>query len=103
MAAQALPQEYFNAYRATARDLLRGDGEWLKAAIRFRAEQGWGEFDSAVYYRVDMECLLCLYDFAQDVEIKRLAGMMLNLMLADMVVDSLAGMYGGASRANLFL
>ncbi len=96
LAAQALPQEYFNAYRATARDLLRGDGEWLKAAIRFRAEQGWGEFDSAVYYRVDMECLLCLYDFAQDVEIKRLAGMMLNLMLADMVVDSLAGMYGGA-------
>jgi len=101
LAAQAFPGETFEAYHAAGSELVKRDSEWLKAAIRFRAEQGWGEFDSSVYYRVDMECLLCLYDFSRDAELQRLAAMMLDLMLADIAVDSLNGMYGGA-HARVF-
>ncbi|TXK77660.1 hypothetical protein FU659_22205 [Paenibacillus sp. N3.4] len=43
-----------------------------------------------------MECLLCLYDFADDPELVKLAQMMLDLLLLDMVCDSLDGLYGGA-------
>ncbi len=42
------------------------------------------------------ECLTCLYDFAADARLRRLTQMMLDLLLADMAVDSLDGMYCGA-------
>jgi hypothetical protein len=96
LGAQAFPDQHFQAYAAGGQELCRQDARWLKAAIRFRAEQGWGEFASAVYYRVDIECLLCLYDFSRDRELRRLSGMMLNVLLAEIAVNSCAGMYGGA-------
>ncbi len=94
--SQALPVETFKAYGKTSRELLVEDGNWLVKFIRFRAQQGWGEFDSACYFQPDWECLVTLYDYARDKRLKRLSGMMLDLLLADMAVDSLNGMYCGA-------
>ncbi|MEJ0000604.1 MAG: hypothetical protein WDO13_16450 [Verrucomicrobiota bacterium] len=64
--------------------------------MRFRAQRGWGEFDSSIYLGADWECLCCLYDDAPDAALRELAGKMMDLLLADMAVDSLRGMYGGA-------
>ena len=94
--AQAMPAERFEAYGKAGAELAKEDGQWLTSALRFRARRGWGEFDSAVYYGVEFNCLACLYDFAKDAGLKRLAGMMLDLLLADVAVDSISGMYGGA-------
>lgn len=94
--AQAFPVETFKAYGKTGRKLLLEDGNWLTRYIRFRAQRGWGEFDSGCYFMPDWECLVGLYDYAKDKRIKRLSGMMLDLLLADMAVDSLNGMYCGA-------
>ncbi len=94
--AHAYPEDVFQAWKTRGADLIEKDGAWLDRYIRFRAERGWGEFDSACYFAPEWECMLNLHDFAPDGEIKRLAGTMLNLLLADMVVDSLNGMYCGA-------
>ncbi|HEX2950076.1 MAG TPA: hypothetical protein VHV83_11030 [Armatimonadota bacterium] len=94
--ALALPQETFTAYGHTGQALSEEDGQWLKDFIRFRAQRGWGEFDSACYLVPDWESLTCLYAYTPDTELRSLCGMMLDLLLADMIVDSLNGMYCGA-------
>ncbi len=94
--AQAMPESTFKAYKKKGRELLKTDLAWLKHYIRFRARRGWGEFDSLCYFMPEWECLINLYDYSKDQELMKLAGMMLDLLLADMAVDSLNGMYGGA-------
>jgi len=110
--AKAFWTETFEAYGKTGAELAREDADWLLHFIRYRAARGWAEFDSVCYFSPDWECLTSLFDFcgsadgmpagaaewdiASDSEIKRLAGMMMDLLLADMAVDSLNGMYGGA-------
>ena len=94
--SQKFPNEIFNAYEKSGKQLHNEDGKWLKDFIKARSKRGWGEFDSSCYFLPDWECLVSLYDFSNDKEIKKLAGMMLDQLLADMAVDSLNGMYGGA-------
>ena len=107
--ARALRTETFQAYGRTGAQLAREDAEWLLHFIRYRAERGWGEFDSSCYFSPDWECAISLHDFcgsdasltspedaAKDATIRRLSGRMLDLLLTDMAVDSLNGMYGGA-------
>jgi hypothetical protein len=89
------PEETFNAWKRKGKTLAAADAKWLKAFIRFRARRGWGEFDTE-YIVANWWCLTALYDFAPDQELARLAGLMMNLLLVDMTVDSLNGMYGGA-------
>ncbi|MBC2594175.1 hypothetical protein H5P28_07860 [Ruficoccus amylovorans] len=95
--AQHMPDVVFSAYKGkTGAELAREDGERLKRFIRYRARQGWGEFDSGGYMFLSFNAILSLYDFSQDEELKTLAGMMANVMLADMAVDTVFGVYGGA-------
>jgi hypothetical protein len=94
--AQALPRERFAQYGKTGAELVQGDRAWLASALRYRGRYGWGEFDSTGYSVVSFNCLASLYDFSADAELKRLSGMMMDLLLAGMAVDSLSGMYGGA-------
>ena len=96
LAACAMPGEKFESYGAVGAELIGEDREWLEKFMRYRARFGWGEFDSPCYMQPDFECLLNLYDFAPDEKLRELSGMMLNCMLADMLVDSLEGMYCGA-------
>jgi hypothetical protein len=94
--ARALPDVQWPAYGKTGRQLAEEDGAWLDQFLRFRAKRGWGEFDSAVYLGEDWECLCGLYDFSGEPQLKRLAQMMMDLLLAEMAIESLDGMYGGA-------
>lgn len=94
--AQAYPDDTFSAYGKTGAQLAAADGDWLRRFIRYRAGHGWGEFDSVGYLGPVWECLACLHDFSADTELTRLAGAMMDLLLADMAVDSLHGMYCGA-------
>jgi hypothetical protein len=96
LAAQKYPQESFKAYGKKGRELLEEEGKLLREYLVFRAKRGWAEFDSSSYLPEVMECLLCLYDFADDSELVKLAEMMIDLLLLDMVCDSLDGLYGGA-------
>ena len=94
--AQFFPEKMFLAYGEKGGTLMVEDGKWLKDFIRFRAKRGLGEFDSSGYYSVDLEILLTLFDYTEDTKIKHLTEMMLNLLMADISVDSLNGMYCGA-------
>ena len=94
--AQAMPKETFTAYGKTGTELVQEDRNWLLSFLRFRGRRGWGEFDSAVYYGVDIDCLACLYDFSRDADLKRLSGMKMDLMLADVAINSIGGMFCGA-------
>jgi len=87
--------ETFKAWKRRGRTLAATDAKWLKKYLRFRARRGWGEFDTE-YSVANWWCMMALHDFAPDRELSRLAGLMMNLMLVDMAVDSLNGMYGGA-------
>lgn len=94
--AQLYPEKTFEAYGKTGKVLVNEDAQWIKDFLHYRARQGWGEFDSSGYYSEEWEILLTLYDYTEDKEIKRLTEMTLDLLLADMSVDSLNGMYCGA-------
>ena len=72
---------------------------WLNEWTRITTTIGQGEFDSPHYYNTYMAPNLLLYQFAQDSKLKRQAGMMIDLLLADMGAESLKGRYcGGHSR-----
>ena len=74
--------------------------EWLLHWARLTAMKGQGEFDSPHYMFMITTPMLLLYDFAEEPRMKQLAGMMLDLLLADYLSESLAGAYcGGHSRA----
>jgi hypothetical protein len=95
LAAIVFSEEIFVAYGKTGALLREEDAVWLKRYLRYRAGHGWGEFASC-YLAVAWECLTCLFDFSPDEELHRLAGSMLDLLLADFEVDALRGMCGGA-------
>jgi hypothetical protein len=94
--AGVFPEEDFVAYKRKGAVLHAEDGLWLKRFLRYRAGHGWGEFDSPCYLAPVWECLTSLYDFTPDAELRHLAGMMMDLLLADFEVDALHGRYGGA-------
>src|SRR5699024_5545619 len=78
------------------RDMTGEEEAFLEQYIDFRARRSWGEFDSCGYLAVDFNCLLDLRDFSQNARLRKLAEMMLDLLLIDMAVDSRDGLYGGA-------
>ncbi|AHF94114.1 hypothetical protein OPIT5_05825 [Opitutaceae bacterium TAV5] len=94
--AQAWPDAMFSAYAKTGAQLATEDAAWLSGFIRQRARFGWGEFDSVCYLDAVWEILLCLHDHTRDASLRRITGMMLDVLLAGMAVNSLDGMYCGA-------
>lgn len=94
LAGELFPNEIFRASGKTGtwhRNRARAD---ILKWIHERALRGFTEFDSNTYYNIDLLSLANLYDFAKDKEIKQKAGMAIDLILADMVVDSFRGIYG---------
>lgn len=88
--------ETFTIYNQIGATLHAEDRQWLDTFFRFRAQRGWGEFDSPCYMVPDWEAITCLFEYAPDAGLRHLARMTLDLLLADMAVDSLQGMYCGA-------
>ena len=90
------PDTYFEQYGMTAGQVLEEDRGFLQDFIRFRAQRGWAEFDSAGYGLEVFTVLLNLFDFAEE-KLRKYAEMSANVMLLDMIMDcSKEGYYGGA-------
>ncbi|QUI23456.1 hypothetical protein HZI73_14690 [Vallitalea pronyensis] len=61
--------------------------------LAFRFYTGFSEWLSNVYYDEDFVPLLNLYDFTDDIEMKRQVKQMIDLMLYDMAINSYKGMF----------
>jgi len=94
--AGELPAELFKAYGKKGSELKEIDLGWLKEFIRYRAKYGWGEFDAGGYQALVFNTLLTLRDLAPDQDLADLADKKANVLLLDMMVDSLHGLYAGA-------
>ena len=77
-------------------ELLDNEENYLRNYILYRAGAGWAEFDSCGYLTVVFKCLLLLHSFARDTQLKKLAAMMLDVLLLDVIMDSVGVQYGGA-------
>ncbi|MCK5573700.1 MAG: hypothetical protein KAJ12_13105 [Bacteroidetes bacterium] len=97
LAAQTWPGEtgdrWFNG-KSSEENFVEAQ-EWLSHWMRITSTIGQGEFDSPTYMTVFISPMLVLYDFAEDPVMKRKAGMMLDLLLADFAAEHLKGAYGG--------
>ncbi len=94
--SQLKPNEFFEVYNKSGAELFAEDTEYLTGFLKFRARQGWAEFDSYGYAGVVVDCLLSLYELCANKELKLLAEKSLNLILLDMLADSWGPIYGGA-------
>jgi hypothetical protein len=84
----------------STRELYDEARGWLLHWIGLATSQGQGEFDSPQYLSMYVTPMLLLYDFAAEPAMHQLAGMALDLLLADYLAESLEGAYcGGHSRA----
>ena len=77
----------------TCEDVYAEDTDYINEFLDYRAERGWGEFDSFGYSAEIMLILSLLYAYTKNVEIKTKTGMMMDIILLD---DSKNGLYGGA-------
>lgn len=90
------PEAYFTQYEKSGEEICRQERDFLQEFIRFRAKEGWAEFDSLGYGAVCFECLLNLIDFGEQ-DVSAYARMSADLQLMDMIADcSRNGFYGGA-------
>lgn len=96
LAAQFYEGEYFECIGKSAAQIVSEEEAYLINYIDFRARRSWGEFDSCGYLAVDFDSLLDIYEFSKNARLRQLAGMMLDVILIDMAVDSRRGLYGGA-------
>jgi hypothetical protein len=94
LAAQAFETEYFENYGKRGADIAEEDARFIADYLKFRAKRGWAEFDSLGYAAEIVICLLTLYDFSKS--LKALSEMSLNLLLLDMIADSMGPLYCGA-------
>lgn len=87
-------------YNGRSSDENRSEAkEFLFSWMKTTTTIGQGEFDSPDYLGVYLHALILLHDFAKDPEVRQLATMMLDLLLADCAADHLNGCYtGGFSR-----
>ncbi|RKY85514.1 hypothetical protein DRQ09_07185, partial [candidate division KSB1 bacterium] len=78
---------------------LKEAEEWLNHWIKLTTTIGQGEFDSPHYGSCFLGPMFLLYDFAKDHNMRKKAGMMIDLLLADYAVEYLKGIFtGGHSR-----
>jgi hypothetical protein len=64
--------------------------QWIDQRARF----GFVEWLSNCYFEEDLLALLNLYDFAEDAELRRRAGMLVDLVLLEMALHSYDGVLG---------
>lgn len=96
LAAQFYEGEEFVSYGLTAQECYVQDMEYLHEFMDFRARRGWGEFDSLGYGREIVLILATLHKYAADERMRRKCHMALDVVLLDMIADSLGELYAGA-------
>ena len=93
LAAQVYPSETFVASGETGVQRLPKFRQRVMRWLELRYRSGFSEWLSNVYYNEDMPALLALIELSADKEIKQLAAMVLDLMMADMALNSFRGSF----------
>ena len=96
LAAQFYKNEYMENYKMTAEECYEKDKEYVIQFLNYRAKYGWGEFDSLGYTAEVIFILATLHKYIDDERLRKLCAMALDIILVDMINDSIAGYYGGA-------
>ncbi len=96
LAAQFYNGEYFDKYNLSASESYAKDLEYINKFLDFRAGRGWGEFDSLGYTFEIMVILCTLHKYAKDDELKNKCHMAMDIIMLDMVADSINELYAGA-------
>jgi len=94
LAAQLYPSEVFTASGETGAQRMRKFKPRIMKWLELRYRSGFSEWLSNVYYNEDMPALLALIELCEDPEIAQLATMVLDLMMADMALNSFRGSFG---------
>jgi len=93
LAAQLYPSEVFTASGETGARRMRKFKARIMKWLELRYRSGFSEWLSNVYYNEDMPALLALIELCEDPDIAQLATMVLDLMMADMALNSFRGSF----------
>lgn len=96
LAAQFYKDAYFTCYGMSAKEAYDFDTQYVSDFINFRAGKSWGEFDSLGYAVEELIILNTLYTYTDNPFLKTKAKMIMDIIMLDMLADSLGGLYGGA-------
>lgn len=96
LAAQFYTGRIFEQYGLKAEEIVEEDTAYIDEFLLYRAKRAWGEFDSCGYAAEIMLILNVLYTFTANERLRNLAGMSMDMILLDMIVDTKNGIYGGA-------
>ncbi len=67
---------------------------FIKRWLDFRARFGFSEWLSNCYFEEDLLALVNLYDFARDAEVRRQAGLLIDVILFEMALHTYRGVFG---------
>jgi len=96
LAAEFYTDRQFVQYGKSAEEIRAEDEAYIDEFLMYRAGRAWGEFDSLGYGAEDLSILNTLFTYTKNDRLRKKAGMMLDMVLLDMIVDSKEGIYGGA-------
>lgn len=96
LTAQFFKEEYFTVYNMSTKEAYDYDTQYVKDFIDFRAGRSWGEFDSLGYAVEELVILNTLYKYTDNPELKLKAKMIMDIIMLDMLADSIGNLYGGA-------
>ena len=94
LAGQLYPDRVFPASGRTGREQMATFRPRLLRWLELRFRSGFSEWLSNVYYPADISALMALIDLAQDEELRKKSRIVLDLMLADMAINSFGGNFG---------
>lgn len=93
LAGQLYPSEVFTASGQTGAQKMKKFKPRVLKWLELRYKSGFSEWLSNVYYNEDIPALLALADLCEDQEIAELATMVLDLVMADMALNSFRGSF----------
>ncbi len=94
LAGQLYPDEVFAASGETGAQKMETFRPRLMRWLELRYRSGFSEWLSNVYYDEDIPGLVALVEFAEDEELKQLASIVLDLILADTALNHFRGNFG---------
>ncbi len=94
LAGQLYPDEVFTNSGETGREKMEIHRPRIIRWLDLRFKTGFSEWLSNVYYDEDIAPLVNLVDFCEDDEIVRRATIVLDLLMADMALNSFHGTFG---------
>jgi hypothetical protein len=94
LAGQLYPDKVFSASGCTGSEIIARNRSRILRWINLRFYTGFSEWLSNVYYDEDLTALINLVDFSQDEEISQRAAMLIDLLLFDIALNNLNGIFG---------